>query len=123
MERVADVIQAIADKLGVAAVHLWPEMVRYTWATAATWLVFTTVSVVFAMVLIPNRILHCRKMLNDNSFDSDAAALDVTCWCIIMALVGLVALIMITNIPDNLSKVLAPEGATVMQMLKATAGK
>lgn len=121
--KVADVIQTIADKLGIAGVHLWPEMIRYTWANALAWLIFQMAFVLFALVLISNRIAYCKRILNDDDFSSDTIVFVITSWRAVMIVIGFAGVILAINIPDNISKVVAPEGATVMQMLKAASGK
>lgn len=119
MDKFADVLQGIADKLGVAAIHLWPEMVRYTWAQAVGQLVVTALAVLglalYVQFLLPRMIRDWRAPEGTLTNEETSVCLIVT---FVGVVLGLFAIATLAGVSNSVATVLAPEGATISKLLE-----
>jgi hypothetical protein len=122
--RVFDFLDAIAKKTGTTAEYVWPELVKYTYAEALSGLIlilfFFGLSCLLSFVFVKRASTKLAAIKNDFT-DGDAFLYLGPCiLSAIMLLFSSIALA--TSFSRYLSRVIAPEGATIYQVLESLKG-
>lgn len=131
MDQLADVLQRIADKLGLATVYLWPEMVRYTWAKAVADCVVSILVLIGLGIGTQQAVRAGTRHVATKRAEVEAARnswdryrevdnFDLYIFGTIGAAIAVVVVIIcLTAITHQLPALIAPEGATITRLLRA----
>ena len=134
MDQLGTVLAQIAAKLGVAVDRLWPQLVAVTFYTSLAWAILTPLLILFSIVAAYRVDDWCRRKMelenNRRAKDRDYLyahfgnndgwwVLRICTWLTVVGIVIWGA----ADYPGVLAGVFAPEGVTVLNLLKAASGK
>ena len=120
IQKLVDGMEKAAEALGQTAQHLWPEMVRATFALnigylIADMLVLLVVCTVGVLMVV--KCWHGADAAYVANQNDEASAYSIL--CILLAFICVAAvLIVVTTVPFHLQGVFAPEGTTVLNLLR-----
>ena len=111
MDKIAEVLEALAVKLGTTVENLWPVLVSYTFTQALTALIASLIAFVF--VLAVDGIILWWLPKSDNIWDDGPAITKI--------LMGIATLIILPGlfiaIVANIPVVINPEAAALLKLL------
>lgn len=120
MERVADVLQQLADKFGVTVEYLWPLLVQHVKMEYAIWSVTELLIIFLAPVVLTLSIRGLMKSVSDDyiaNLEGQSAGLFV--FCLLVTLVyGAFTIAALVSIPSTIANFYVPEAAVIKDIIK-----
>lgn len=113
LETAMPIIDRLADHLGMASAHLWPQLVRYTWANALGTLLVVGTSI----VLVTTTLTWVWVVLAPKFEDNDEGA-QVIIRFFSAAVAATIVAGLLSMLPGLLATLIAPEAATALDILK-----